>query len=58
MFLDYIDWVHRIPVLDESNLRHQCVGDLRGQNILKHMGYVWGTVTPNSHVPMFFCSVF
>ena len=36
----------------------QCHGDLRGQNILKNMGYVWGTVNPNSHVLMFFCSVF
>ena len=41
-----------------SSLRHQCVGDLRGQNILKNMGYVWGTVTPNSHFPMIVCSVF
>ena len=40
------------------SLRHQCHGDLRGQNILKNMGYVWGTVTPNSHFPMLFCNVF
>ena len=54
--------VHRsytpAPILSPSHVRHQCVGDLRGQNILKNMGYVWGTVNPNSHVLMFFCSVF